>query len=69
MQKKLIQINDVAYRFTETLTMEDILLYFGFNIDIILVNYNGSLIRKSLFRKLVMQNGDSVEIITIAGGG
>jgi thiamine biosynthesis protein ThiS len=69
MQKRTIKINDYKYTFFQKLTIEDLLVYLGFNISVILINYNGALISKELIRKVFMKNNDYLEIITIAGGG
>ena len=69
MQKRTIKINDYKYIFFQKLTIEDLLVYLGFNINVILINYNGALISKELIRKVFMKNNDYLEIITIAGGG
>ena len=64
-----MKINDYKYIFFQKLTIEDLLVYLGFNINVILINYNGALISKELIRKVFMKNNDYLEIITIAGGG
>lgn len=69
MQKQTIKINDYKYTFFQKLTIEDLLVYLGFNIHVILINYNGALVSKELTRKIFIKNNDYLEIITIAGGG
>ena len=69
MTKNTIQINGSKYKCCNTLTINDLLMYLGFKIEIILINYNGLLIPKNLLGKVFIKNNDCLEIITIAGGG
>jgi sulfur carrier protein len=47
----------------------DLLTYLGFNTDLILVDYNGTLLPKEQWEVLSLKEGDSLEILTLAGGG
>jgi len=43
--------------------------YLGFNQKVIVVDYNGFILEKSQWEKTLVQNQDSLEILSIAGGG
>ena len=43
--------------------------YLGFNKNVIVIDYNVVIIQKSLWEKTYIQTNDSLEILSIAGGG
>nr|YP_010930336.1 hypothetical chloroplast RF40 [Ochrosphaera neapolitana]WKK50064.1 hypothetical chloroplast RF40 [Ochrosphaera neapolitana] len=46
-----------------------LLTYLGFNLDVVLIDCNGSLLQKEMLPKRFIQPNDVLEIITLAGGG
>jgi len=47
----------------------DLIIYLGFNIKLILIDYNGSILQKEQWDQVFLENNDRIEIITLAGGG
>ena len=68
-QKKKLKINGLAYIFTSVLTILDLITYLGFNTNVIVIDYNGVILEKNLWKKTFLQNDDFLEILSIAGGG
>ena len=46
-----------------------LLIYLDFNIDLVAVEYNKEILDNSHFDNIFMQPRDSIEVITIVGGG
>ena len=43
--------------------------YLGFNQRVVVIDYNGFILEKSLWGKTFVKNNDLLEILSIAGGG
>jgi len=46
-----------------------LLNYLGFNTALIVVDYNGSILPKEFWSCTTLQTNDTIEILTVAGGG
>ena len=46
-----------------------LLTYLGFNTKVIVVDYNGDILQKENWMSTKIRTNDSLEILTIAGGG
>ena len=68
-QKKKLNINGSMYLFNSSFTVLELMDYLGFNKNVIVIDYNGVIIQKSLWEKTYIQTNDSLEILSIAGGG
>ena len=68
-QKKKLNINGSMYLFNSSFTILELMNYLGFNKNVIVIDYNGVIIQKSLWEKTYIQTNDSLEILSIAGGG
>ena len=68
-QKKKLNINGSMYLFNSSFTILELMDYLGFNKNVIVIDYNGVIIQKSLWEKTYIQTNDSLEILSIAGGG
>ena len=66
---RTIKINGVLYGCNEKLSLTNLLEYLGFNLGVILVDYNGTIIHRSLWAKILIDDHDAIEILTLAGGG
>ena len=64
-----LNINGLLYECQPPMSTFDLLTYLGFNTDLILVDYNGTLLPKEQWEVLSLKEGDSLEILTLAGGG
>ena len=62
-------LNWLTYLYRTPMTILEMLLYLGFNTQIIVIDYNGRVLQKDLWKKTRLKKQDSIEILTIAGGG
>jgi|TARA_B110000971_G_scaffold164582_1_gene168458 sulfur carrier protein len=69
VNNKVVNINGSRYLFTSSFTILELLLYLGFNMNVIVIDYNGSILQKSLWKQINLKNEDNLEILSIAGGG
>lgn len=64
-----ININGERYESDTTLDIFSLLKYLGFKLNLVVIDYNGTILPKEFWSKTLLKNGDNVEILTIAGGG
>ena len=65
----LLNINGSKYVFTYKFTVLELIDYLGFNKNVIVLDYNGLIIDKNIWKQKYLRDGDSLEIVSIAGGG
>ena len=53
----------------ESMQLEAYLVSFGVNLDHVAVGYNGEVIKKEEFPKVLLNDGDVLEIVRPVGGG
>tara|TARA_B100000579_G_scaffold354061_1_gene308942 strand:- start:84 stop:302 length:219 start_codon:yes stop_codon:yes gene_type:complete len=63
------KLNGLVYESAETFTLLYLLNYFGFNVQTLLIDYNGIITQKEYWDKIKIKEKDCIEILTIAGGG
>ena len=68
-QNKILNINGSNYIFCYVLTVLELINYLGFNRNVIVIDYNGVVLEKKNWKKTYLNNKDSLEILSIAGGG
>ena len=66
---QMINLNGANYIFNYRFTIAELLVYLGFNTNIIVIDYNGTILVQSLWAQTYLQNNDSLEILSITGGG
>lgn len=64
-----LTINGERYKYTNSFTVFSLLKYLGFNKNLIVVDYNGTILQKEFWDKTYLKTHDSLEILTVAGGG
>lgn len=64
-----IFINGEPFHCNSNMSLTNVLLYLGINSNNIVVEHNQQIISKNKFNDLFFRNNDSIEIITIVGGG
>ena len=69
MTKKILNINGSKYLSNSSLTISELMSYLGFNKNVIVIDYNGFILDKTLWAKINLKNKDRLEILSIAGGG
>tara|TARA_B110000971_G_C19954848_1_gene475147 strand:+ start:975 stop:1196 length:222 start_codon:yes stop_codon:yes gene_type:complete len=65
----VLNINGARYIFNSTLTILELMNYLGFNQNVIVIDYNGTVLVKNVWKKTYLKNNDCLEILSIAGGG
>jgi len=50
-------------------TILDLIKYFNYNPNILVVEYNKLIVIKKNWEKIIISNNDKIEILTIVGGG
>jgi len=63
------KLNGIMYESDETFTLLYLLNYLGFNVQTLLIDYNGIIMQKEYWDKIKIKEKDRIEILTIAGGG
>ena len=69
IQRSTLKLNGIIYEYISPLSLTELLDYLGFNRDVILIDYNGTIIQKQNWNAIKVQNQDNIEILTLAGGG
>lgn len=64
-----IFVNGEAFNCSRTMSLYDLLIYLGFQIGSIVVEYNKEIINSNQFSNIVLVDRDRLEVITIVGGG
>ena len=64
-----ITINGQPFNCYASMSIEDVLIYLNINLHQVIIEYNRKVINALDFNKILVQEGDSLEIITIVGGG
>nr|YP_010951627.1 Sulfur carrier protein ThiS [Laurencia catarinensis]WMP12566.1 Sulfur carrier protein ThiS [Laurencia catarinensis] len=64
-----IFINGDPFHCDSSMSLKDILLYLDINLDHVVVEYKSQIIDKKRFNTLFFRSNDSIELITIVGGG
>uniref|UniRef100_UPI003001D163 Thiamine biosynthesis protein n=1 Tax=Anunuuluaehu liula TaxID=3049639 RepID=UPI003001D163 len=62
-------VNGEAFNCSHTMTLQDLLIYLGFDIKGIVVEHNKEIIPNSKFSSILFGDQDKLEVITIVGGG
>ena len=69
LMTKTLKINGLNYLFNSGMTIKSLIDYLGFNKNVIVIDYNGYILSKNLWDETGLCNGDTLEILSIAGGG
>nr|YP_009394435.1 thiamin biosynthesis protein S [Leptosiphonia brodiei]ARW62997.1 thiamin biosynthesis protein S [Leptosiphonia brodiei] len=64
-----IFINGSPFNCDSSMSLNDILNYLDININLVIIEYNHSIVEKQNFNSLYFRNNDSIEVISIVGGG
>ena len=61
--------NGQKYITSYRLTISDLIHYFGYNQELLVVEYNQFICNKLDWEKIFIEYNDTLEIVTIVGGG
>ena len=62
-------LNGQKYITSSNLTISDLVNYFGYNKSLLVIEYNQFICSRSQWNKILIQDNDKIEIVTIVGGG
>ncbi len=66
---KTITINGLTCVYKDSLSISDLVNYMGFNTNVIVIDYNGYILEFRAWKNTILHHNDSVEILSMAGGG
>ena len=66
---KMVNINGLSYLLKSKFTILELMDYLGFNKNVIVIDYNGTILEKKVWDQTILETKDSLEIVSIAGGG
>ena len=61
--------NGQEYYTRYNITLFELITYFNYNTALFVVEYNNLICNKKDWKKIVVNNNDKIEIVTIVGGG
>ena len=61
--------NGEEYYITQTISLNELIKYFAYQSTLFVVEYNKFICNKNQWDKIKIKNNDTIEIITIVGGG
>ena len=62
-------LNGQKYGTDNNLTLLELIKYFNYNTTLLVLEYNNLICLRKNWNKIVIQNNDKIEIVTIVGGG
>ncbi len=62
-------LNGQKYITTYNATISNLIDYFGYNKSLLVIEYNQFICNKTEWDKILIQENDKIEIVTIVGGG
>lgn len=62
-------LNGQTYTTSKNLTISDLIVYFGYNKSLLVIEYNQFICNKTQWDTIFIQDNDTIEIVTIVGGG
>ena len=68
-QLKYFFLNGQKYSMDSELTILELIKYFNYNTSLLVLEYNNLICKKKNWNKIIIQNNDKIEIVTIVGGG
>jgi thiamine biosynthesis protein ThiS len=72
-KKKVISfsINGEIYKISsfKKLTLQHLLVFLKYKLELVVIEYNGKIIKKNSYKTTYLLNNSNIEILTIVGGG
>ena len=62
-------LNGEFYLTNDTITLFELLHYFGYKDSLLVLEYNNLICNKKDWKRITLKNDDKIEIVTIVGGG
>jgi sulfur carrier protein len=64
-----VQVNGERRPCASGLTLDSLLLALGYRPQLVVVEFNGTIIPRRLWPEQPVHDGDTLEVVTIVGGG
>lgn len=64
-----IKVNGKSVNCSLGITLPDLLTEMKFNLRLVVVEYNGEILHRQFWENTTIKKGDSLEVVTIVGGG
>ena len=61
--------NGEEYYVSQTISLGELIEYFNYQTTLFVVEYNNFICNKNKWNEILIQKNDTIEIITIVGGG
>ena len=65
----LVYLNGKPFNCKFNLLLKDLLDYLDISMNSSVVEYNNQIVQNSFLNKIILHQGDKIEIVTIVGGG
>lgn len=62
-------INGDSYSTNQKITLFELVHYFNYSNSLLVLEYNGLILNKTKWEKIFIKDQDTIEIVTIVGGG
>ena len=62
-------LNGKSYYIKQAITLFDLIIYFNYNDSLLVLEHNNLICNKKNWKQIFITNQDSIEIVTIVGGG
>lgn len=62
-------INGKNYQLEAKFTVWQLLEYLNFNFNLVVLDYNGSILPREIWKKTLLNDKDRIEVLTVTGGG
>lgn len=67
--RKTFFLNGHTFLYTKELTLNQIIQYFGYQSFLFIIEYNNLICNQDKWKKIKIKSNDTIEIISIVGGG
>ena len=68
-EDKKFFFNGQEYSSNNNFSLFDLLKYFNYSLDLIVLEYNNLICKKEDWKNIIVKDKSKIEIITIVGGG
>ena len=68
-ETKTFFLNGEEYFSDKIINLLDIVSYFNYNSSLLVLEYNNFICPKKEWNNIIIENKDTIEIVTIVGGG
>lgn len=62
-------INGQEQTFTQPLTLQELLHHLGYRTNLVVVERNGAIVKRSEYASTMLTDADKLEIVSFVGGG